>query len=217
MISLLAYATFRGQLCFGRIYFFTLFQSSYFDKQLVFGGSCFFRTAAVFPFYKTVTFSQELFFQNSFFSGAKILQSSQFLRIGNSLRQLLFGTAFFFSEELPCFKKELLFQSTASTRKNRFFRKSISALPTFSGERSFRATTFSKDATFYSSFLFKRDTFLQHTFSEELLFHSYGSFPQLHLFLFVSNSVNSVAVKGSLSAGVLSCVCIIAQSRIIDG
>ena len=96
VVSLLAYATLRGQLCFGRIYFFTLFQSSYFDKQLVFGGSCFFRTAAVFPFYRTVTFSQELFFQNSFFFGAKILQSSHFLRIGSSLQQLLFGTAFFF-------------------------------------------------------------------------------------------------------------------------
>ena len=65
-------------------------------QQLLFRGSYFFRTAAVFSFFRTVTFSQELFFQNSFFFGAKILQSSHFLRIGSSLRQLLFGTAIFF-------------------------------------------------------------------------------------------------------------------------
>ena len=67
-------------------------------QQLLFRGSCFFRTAAVFSFFRTVTFSQELFFQNSFFFGAKILffQSSHFLRIGCSLRQLHFGAAIFF-------------------------------------------------------------------------------------------------------------------------
>ena len=61
------------------------------------------------------------------------------------------------------------------------------ALPTFSGELSFRATTFSKDATFYSSYLFRRATFLQHTFSEELLFHSYTSY------LFVSNYISELS------------------------
>ena len=45
-ISFLAYvATFSGQLYFGTSYFFTLFQSNYFDT--------------------TVTFSEQLFFQNS--------------------------------------------------------------------------------------------------------------------------------------------------------
>ena len=130
--------------------------SSYFlrvttsTQQLLFGGSYFFRTAAIFSFFGTFTFSQELFFQNSFFFGAKILQSSHFLRIGSSLRHLLSGTTIL-SEELfriKISKKELLFQSryfcTASIfseklyfGKNWFFRKSISALPTFSGELSF--------------------------------------------------------------------------------
>ena len=59
-------------------------------QQLLFRGSYFFRTAAFFPFFRTVTFSQELFFQKSFFFGAKILQSSHFLRIKSFLRQLLF-------------------------------------------------------------------------------------------------------------------------------
>ena len=55
-----------------------------------------FRTAAVFSFFRTVTFSQELFFQKSVVFGVKILQSSHFLRTGSSLRQVLFGTAIFF-------------------------------------------------------------------------------------------------------------------------
>ena len=108
-------------------------------QKLLFRGRYFFRTPAVFSFFRTVTFSQELSFQNSFFFGAKILQSSHFSK------QL------FFSEELfriKIAKKELLFQSryfcTASTfsgklhfGKNWFFRKSISALSTLSGELSF--------------------------------------------------------------------------------
>ena len=96
-------------------------------QQLLFWGSYFFRIAAVFSFFRTVTFSQELFFQNSFFFGAKILQSSHFLRIGGSLQQLLFGTAIF-SEELfriKISKKELLFQSryfcTASTFSEKLY------------------------------------------------------------------------------------------------
>ena len=59
-----------------------------------------FRGAAVFQnnssFFRTVTFLQELFFQNTLFLGAKIQQTSHFLKIGSSLRQLLFGTAIFF-------------------------------------------------------------------------------------------------------------------------
>ena len=145
-ISLLEYVTtFSGQPYFGRSYFFTLFQSNYLGTTVTFSGSYFFRTAAVFSFCRTATFSQELFFQNSFFFGAKILQHSHFLRIGSSLRQLFFSEKLF---RIKISKKELLFQSryfcTASTfseklhfGKNWFFRKSISALPTFSGELSF--------------------------------------------------------------------------------
>ena len=113
-ISFLAYvATFSGQLYFGTSYFFTLFQSNYFDTTVTFSGHLFLPQQLLiflFHFFRTVTFSQELFFQNSFFFGAKILQSSHFLRIGISLWELLFGTAF--SEELfriKISKKELLF------------------------------------------------------------------------------------------------------------
>ena len=86
-------------------------------------------SASFFSFFRTVTFSQQLFFQNSFFFRAKLLQSSHFFSIGSSLWQLLFGTAifflffylFFFEEmfRLNISEKELLFQRayfcTAST------------------------------------------------------------------------------------------------------
>ena len=94
-------------------------------QQLIFRGRCFFRTAAVFSFFRTFTFSQELFFQKSLLFGAKTLQSSHFLRIGSSLRQLLFGIAIFSQElfRIKLCKKELLFQSryfcTASTFSKR--------------------------------------------------------------------------------------------------
>ena len=42
---------------------------------------------------------------------------------------------------------------------------------------------FQKTLPFIAVCLFRRATFLQNTFSEELLFNSYGSFPQSH-FLF---------------------------------
>ena len=81
---------------------FILVEASHFfrvttsTQQLLFRGSRFFRTAAVFSFFRTVTFLQVLLFQNNFFLGAKSLHSSNFLRIGSSLGQLLFGTAVFF-------------------------------------------------------------------------------------------------------------------------
>ena len=150
-ISLLAYvATFSGQLCFGRSYFFTLFQSHYFDTTVNFSGQMFLQNSGCFLLFQNIHFSQELFFQKSLLFGAKTLQSSHFLRIGSSLRQLLFGIAIFSQElfRIKLCKKELLFQSryfcTASTfskrvrfGKNWFFRRSVSSLLTFSGGLSF--------------------------------------------------------------------------------
>ena len=137
-------ATFSGQLYFWRSYFFTLFQSDYFDtavtfsEQLCFQSSCFFLL-----FFTTVTYSQQLFFQNSFFFRVTILQSSHFLRIRSPLWQLLFGTTVFSLFRIKISKKELLFQSRYSTQyqkileKANFSEKQYSALPTFSGELFF--------------------------------------------------------------------------------
>ena len=97
-------------------------------QQLLFRCSYFFRTAAVFSFFRTATFSQELFFQNSFFFGAKILQSSHFLRIGSSLRQLLFGTAIF-SEEMftiKLYKRSYFFKAGTSVQHQPFQKSYVS-------------------------------------------------------------------------------------------
>ena len=67
------------------------------------------------------------------------------------------------------------------------------------------AATFSEELLFYN------------TFSEELCFTATVPFHMYTSYLVVSNLVNSVPVKRSLSAGVLSCISIIAQSRIIGG
>ena len=139
-------------------------------------------------------FRSSHFCQNSFYFRANI----HFLRIRSSLWQLLFGTAFFPLFWIKISKKELLIQSryfcTVSTfpeklhfGKSYIFHKSnISHYLLFLDSCPFTAATLSKYGTFYSSYLFKRATFLQHTFSEELLFHCYASFPQPQ-FLFVTN------------------------------
>ena len=65
-------------------------------------------------FFRTITSSQQLFFQNSYFFRAKLLRSSHYLRIRRSLGQFLFGTATFLEEELLRMKmsvEDLLFQS----------------------------------------------------------------------------------------------------------
>ena len=116
-------------------------------------------------------------------------------------RKFFFGTATFLVKELFGIKvpttEEAFFQSRyfliASTiseelhfgKKHIFQKSNIPHYPLFRKASFLRADNFWKDILFYSSYLFRRATLLQHTFSEELPFHSYGSFPQLHV-LFIS-------------------------------
>ena len=165
-----------------------------------------FRTAAVFSFFRTVTFSQELFFQKSVVFGVKILQSSHFLRTGSSLRQVLFGTAIFLEElfRIKLYKKELLFQSrhfcTASTfseklrsGKNRFFRKSIYALPTFSGELSFQSNYFFKRRYLLQKLPFEKGYFFTTCFFRRVAISQLRFLSTVNTsYLFVSNYVNLV-------------------------
>ena len=88
---------FSEQLYFWRGYFFTIFQSDYFDTAVTFLEHIFFQSSCCFLLFQNSHFSQHLFSQNSFFFRTKILQSSHFLRMRSSLWQLLFGTAVF-----PC-------------------------------------------------------------------------------------------------------------------
>ena len=83
-ISLLAYvATFSGQLYFGRSYFFTLFQSNYFDTTVTVSGQLFLASSCCF-----------LLFQNSHFFGTAI--SSEQLLFSPFSEQSLFRRSYFF-------------------------------------------------------------------------------------------------------------------------
>ena len=100
----------------------TYFRVTTSTQQLHFRGSYFLRTAAFFSFFRTVTFSRELFSQNSFFFGAKLLQSKHFLRIRSFYGSYSPEQLFFLEElfKIKISKKKLLFQSRYS---NNFFKK----------------------------------------------------------------------------------------------
>ena len=85
-ISLLAYvATFSGQLYFGRSYFFTLFQSNYFDTTVTFSGQLFLQNSCFFPL-----------FQNSHFFAGAIFSEQLLCRSETSTEQALFENKKFF-------------------------------------------------------------------------------------------------------------------------
>ena len=160
-------------------------------QRLLFRCSYFFRTAAF------STFSEQSLFRWSYFFRIASFSEWSIYRVATSWEQeVVYGSQFseqlFFSEELFRIKisnRELLFCGryfcTASDFSEKlhfgkliFQKSNISYHLLFLESCLFRATSFSKDATFYTSYLFRRAAFLQHTFSEELLF------PQLH-FLFI--------------------------------
>ena len=57
---------FSEQLYFWRGYFFTIFQSDYFDTAVTFLEHIFFQNSCCFLLFQNSHFSQQLFFQNSF-------------------------------------------------------------------------------------------------------------------------------------------------------
>ena len=86
-----------------RSYFFTLFQSNYFDTTVTFSEQlalqrCHFFLRS-FLFHNSHFFAAVIFFLNSYFFRAKLLPSRHFLRIGSSLGQVLFGTPTFLVEK----------------------------------------------------------------------------------------------------------------------
>ena len=165
-----------------------------------------FRTAAVFSFFRTVTFSQELFFQKSVVFGVKILQNSHFLRTGSSYGRYFLEQLFFLEEllRIKLYKKELLFQSrhfcTASTfseklrsGKKRFFRKSIYGIPTFSGELSFQSNCFFKRRYLLQKLPFEKSYFFTTCFFRRVAISQLRFLSTVNTsYLFVSNYVNLV-------------------------
>ena len=144
-------------------------------------------------------FSEQPLFQRSYFFRIASFSERKFYRAAISWEWVMavtFSNSCFFLFRVNISKKELLFQgryfytiSTFSEKlhfgKSKFFRKGI-----------FRITYFFWRAAFLERLLFRK--------TEELVFHSYASFPQLHYSLIIKWAV-------------LPCASIIAQSCIIDG
>ena len=148
-------------------------------------------------------FSEQSLFPRSYFFRKASFLEWKFYRISTSWEQeVLYGRYFleqlFFLEELlriKLYKKSYFFKAGTSAQhqpsqksyvleKTDFSENQFTHYLLFLENCLFRATTFSKDATFYRSYPLRRATFLQHAFSEELQFHSYGSFPQLTLLIY---------------------------------
>ena len=172
-----------GQLYFWKIYFFTVF--SKYHKSYFFGAALsseqmtFLRSS----FIKTVTFSiifspEHLLVQSETSTQKTYLENRKFFSAVNHRRHL--QKSYFF--EAGSSAQHQLFQKKARFWKRLLFQKS--EIPHYLlFLESYLLISFSSIATFYSSYIFRRASFLQHTFSEELLFHRYPSFPQLHFLL----------------------------------
>ena len=170
------------------------FSKQLFSKYQTFSEQFFLQDSSIFwgaPFSEQSLFPSIFFsfFQNIYLFRAKLLRRNQTLRIGNSLVQLPLRTftnrrylqknCFFEPDSSVQYQ---LFQKKQDFGKSYFFRKAKFSITYFFWRANF-LTLFSSIATFYSSYIFRRASFLQHTFSEELLFHRYPSFPQLHFLL----------------------------------
>ena len=184
-ISIYAHVvTFSGHFYFLRSFFLYFFGLTNLTQQLLYRGSYFFRAFGELLF-RTVTSSHQLFFQDSCFFRAKLIPSNHFLRIESSLGRLLFGTATFsgggivqnnniFRQQQVLLHRIKFFRRTAFRKKLIFQKSNIPHYLLVLASYLFRAAAFSKNFTFCSSYRFRRATFSQHTFSEELLFQSYA-------------------------------------------
>ena len=161
------------------------------SQELLVPSSSFFRADAFFEelLFQNSHFFPAFFPQNIYLFRANLLPRNQSLRAGNSLLQLPFRTAthrrhlqksYFFEADSSA--QHQLFQKKQDFEKGYFFRKVKFRISYFFGRATF-LMTFLLIATFYSSYIYRRTSFLQHTFLEELLFHRYPSFPQLYLLL----------------------------------
>ena len=156
-IFLLAYvATLSGQLYYWKSYFFTLFQSHYFDttvtflEQLFLQSSCFFWGASLSE--KPLICSSYFFFQNNYFFRVKLFENGKFFRFVIFRNSYLFGKGFVYNKD---FYRRAAFSKRILLHRINFFRG---------------ATWKQKKASFSIKQYSALPTFLQHTFSEELLF-----------------------------------------------
>ena len=193
-ISFLAYvAIFSDSFIFGKATSSQFLRVTFFkvSQELLFRSSSFFRADAFFEelLFQTVTFFQHFFPQNIYLLRAKLLPKNQTLRTGNSLMQLPFRTAthrrhlqksYFFKADFSA--QHQLFQKKVRFWKRLLFQKSKILHYLLFSESYFFNVFFINRYILYPLH-FQKSFFLQHAFSEELLFHRYPSFLQLHFLL----------------------------------
>ena len=177
-----------------------LFQnSSFFQRSYFFQNSYFFRAKRL----QVATFREQKFLQGNYFS--EQLLSRRVIKISREklpFRSRCFCSASTFPEKLH-FGGKLIFQKSNIPHHLFFWRAAF-----------LNRLLFQKTLSSIAFHLFRRATFLQCNFSEELLFHI--SFLSYASYLPVSKEVSSVPSTWSLNVGVLSCVSIIVQIRVID-
>ena len=131
-------------------------------------------------FFRTVTFLQ-LLFQSSFFFRANFYRAHIYCK-----QEVIQGS--YLSKQLSfcpknCLEKKrskehTLFQSRYFCTSSLLEKSYILENANNSEKQYSQLPTFSKDAAFYRIYLLRRIAFLEHTFSEKLIFHSYASFPR---------------------------------------
>ena len=117
--------------------------------------------------------TEELLFKSSYFCNAKTFSEQILFNKGTSSKKYFLRTDTFqqryffkrntFSEQLTFWKK-LIFQKTDIR---------ITHYVLFLERHFVRVATLSKDLIFHNSYFFRRATFHNYTFSEEILFHEH--------------------------------------------
>ena len=110
------------------------------------------------------TFSEQLLFRRTIIFKIKI--STEKL----VFRSRYFCTASTFSEQLVFQQSYFFKRGTFSEKKVNFSEKQYTEVLHFSGELLYQSDYFFKTPTFLNSYLFRRATFWQYNFSDEVLF-----------------------------------------------
>ena len=168
------------------------FRAITFSEEILFQNNFFFRIDS-FSRVKLLLSSHVL--RKSSFPGQLLCRNSYFVR-SVTLSELLLWEELVPNKDIyrrATFLNHVLLHSinfiridTFSTKvriQNRYLFRTIKLLEkaNFSKRNSSKMHTllFQKTCLFISSYCFRRATFSQYTFSENLLFHNYSSFPQL--------------------------------------
>ena len=142
-------------------------------EQLLFGRE---------TYWENISIYWRASFPNPGTSDIQFFQKSYFFNKGTSSKEVLFQNSYFFNKGTS--SKEVLFQNRYFLEKANFWKRQYSASTIFSGKLLFQSGYLYKRTHFQQQQLFRRATFSQNTFSEEVLFHSYTSFAQLHSLIY---------------------------------